>query len=853
MKKNILYLIPALLLGVLTGCDTNTSSGVTSSTASNGGSNTSQTTSFQPVTSVEETYVIVTKSYVGLTITPSKTKAKKGETITLTLELQSGYKLKKLFLNDSTNGLTKTSDTTYTFVMPDESAVITAELSIEGDVVIQGSLAFALNLDSTTGIYSAKGVEVKDTAYLTYVVQGVSQSVLAIDNTKCFADISLATAQNGSFGLAGNAKYDFFYDPNNGDTPCYIVRTEVLNAPASANDVKSLFSGSVRAEDTTFPQNVNKVTYSNSATGDEYVWEDYENGSLATSVKTNSNKTKTTSHVFKQISKDASTNKNVYTVVDNYVEGANGNNDSTRLDDSKAFSGKYDIVSEYSAGLKKYQFLDHSPNPTEDAYFDAHHYSHDINSLDFDIHYGYRTGFDSTYNSTLLDFDVKVSSVTNEDGSFTTTIKSFKSYDESKDASLSSTAQYHYEYLTVLTFTKAGAPLNGSYKETYYGKDAYDVTKGEFLTGGENLGTVKKEVHFAYGYGEAKKEAISFDTTPYFISRLDNLKVTNSSTKAENTVQQNDTVNDFVSFTAFPETALDAWQYGITKSSNTSIIGSKSATDPFTFKAYGVGQSKLTFSNHTLSSGISQDINVNVVTTYKVDGLYLQAFGAYSDDEITANTAYVNAGFIKKAHIYATSRNTGKYANEFKCNISATSSNPDLLSVIIDNDEQTITFDAKKATVKEATKVTVTCTTDTNDTGFTGLTITVTIMPYTKPAKTLFTTWTDNDGISLTLKQYVEGDTTTYSTLVVDNKSYTFAFVYNEQTGAFNTSSNSGLDVILLSYDYVEDQMGVFAVSEGSWEGLDSVTSGETLCGSGTYDDEAGEYQVEKYYFLDRK
>lgn len=51
-------------------------------------------------------------------------------------------------------------------------------------------------------------------------------------------------------------------------------------------------------------------------------------------------------------------------------------------------------------------------------------------------------------------------------------------------------------------------------------------------------------------------------------------------------------------------------------------------------------------------------------------------------------------------------------------------------------------------------------------------------MPYTKPAKTLFTTWTDNDGVSLTLKQYVEGDTTTYSTLVVDNKSYTFAFAF---------------------------------------------------------------------------
>ena len=851
MKKNILYLIPALLLGVLTGCDTATSS---TSTPDNSSQNSSTTTSSsQPSTSVEETYVIVTRSYVGLTITPNKTKAKKGETITLTLELQEGYKLKKLFLNSSTDGLTKTSDTTYTFIMPDESAIITAELSIEGDVVIQGSLAFALNLDSTTGIYSAKGVEVKDTAYLSYVVQGVTQSVLAIDNTKCFANISLATSKNGSFGLAGNAKYDFFYDPNNGDTPCYIVRTEVLNAPASANDVKSLFAGSVRSEDTTFPQNVNKVTYSNSATGDEYVWEDYENGSLATSVKTNSNNAKKTSYVFKEISKDTSTNKDVYTIVDNYVEGANGNNDPTRLDDSKAFSGKYDIVSEYSTGLKSYQYLYHSPTPTENAYFDAHHYSHDINSLDFDIHYGYRTGFDSTYDPTLIDFDVKVNSVTNEDGTFTTTIKSYKSYDESKDSSLGSTAQYHYEYSTELTFTKAGAPLTGSYIETYYGKDAYDVNKGEFLTGGENLGKVNKEIHFTYSYGEAKKEAINFDTTPYFVSRLDNLTVTNSTTNASNTVQQNDTVNDYVSFTAYPETALDAWQYGITKSSNTSVIGAKSALDPFTFKANAVGQSKLTITNHTLSSGISQDINVNVVTTYKVDGLYLQAFDGYSDDEITSNTAYVRAGFIKKAHIYATSRNTGKYAKEFKCNISATSSNPDLLSVTIDNDEQTITFDAKKANVKEATKVTVTCTTDTNDSGFNGLTITVTIMPYTKPTQSLFASWTDDDNeVTLTLKQYVKGDTSTYSTLVVDNKTYTFAFIYNEETGAFSSSPISGLDVILLSYDYENDQMGVFAVTQGTWEGLDSVTEGTVLCGSGTYDEENG-YQATTYYFLDRK
>lgn len=850
MKKNYLLCASLVLLTALASCDGTSNPNSSSNPSNNGGNDNTSV-----VTPIEEEYVIIARNYVGLTITPSKNKAKAGETITVTIDLEDGYILKKLLLNNSSDKLTKTSNTTYSFTMPNESAVLTAELSISGDVVIQGTLAFALSLDETTGIYSARNVAVNDTAYLTYVVQGKSLTVSQIDNTKCFADINLRSSSSvGQFAVAGNAKYDFFYDPNNGENPCYIVRTEVISAPNTANGFQSLFSGSVRSEATTFPQNVNKVTYTNTQTGDNYVWENYENGSLAKSVITDTANNQKTSYVYKSIDNITDTSKGIYTVVDNYIEGINGTNDATKKDDSKAFSGKYDIVANYVDGYKSYQYLEQSATPNENAYFDAHHYSHDINSLDFDIHYGYRTGFDTTYDKTLIDYNVNVSSVTNNDGTFTTTVDSFKTIDESKDAQSGGTDKYHYEYDIEFTFTKAGAPLSGTYKQTYYSKEAYDVDNKKFFTGGEQLGKLEKQITFTYSYGEAKKGEIDFDTTPYFLTRLDNLSINNPSTgKTGNVVQQNDNVNEYLTFKPYPETALDGWQYGIESSSNTSVVGSRSLVEPLTFIAHKSGQTTLTISNHTLNSGIKQTLELNVVSTYKVDGMYLQAYNAYYDEEITSTKAYVRAGYQKTAHIFATSRNTGKYASGFAVDITATSSNPELLSVRVNNENQTITFDARNAKVTEATTVKVTCSTEVNDIGYTGTSFSVVIMPYTRPTQSLLTTWTDNQGMELILQQYVSGDKSTYSTLKIDNKEYKFSFIYDEESGKLNTSPSTGLESIQLNYDYTTDELGVFAVAGGAWTGLDQTSEGELLCGDyESYDEEDGSYIVSTYYFLSR-
>ena len=572
MKKSNILCASLALLTLLAACDVNNLD--TSSTSSN--TTSSSTTS--SVVQEEQEYVIIARNYVGCTITTDKSKAKAGETVNVTVNLESGYTLKKILLNNDSSKLTKTSNTTYSFIMPNESAVLTAEISIEGDVIIQGSLAFALTLDET-GVYSAKGVVVNDTAHLTYVVHNQSLTVKAIDNTKCFADINLNSGNKvGEFSLAGNAKYDFFYDPNNGETPCYIVRTEVLNAPTSVNSFQSLFSGSVRSEPTTYPKNVNKVTYTNSETGDNYVWENYENGSLAKSEI----ESRKTSYVYKSLAEN--NGKKVYTVVDDYIEGKGGNDDATRKDDTTAFSGRYDVVADYTEGYKKYQYLENDSDPHLNANFDAHHYSHDINSLDFDIHYGYRTGFDTTYNATLIDYKININSTTHEDNTFTTTILSYKTIDNTKDPQSGSSEKYHVEYKIEFKFTKAGAPLAGSYKETYYSNNAYDVDNKQFMPGGEELGKVTKEMKFTYSYGDAKAGEINFDTTPYFTTRLDDLKVNNPTAGEDNVVQQNDIVNNYVSFNVYPSTALDAWQYGIESSTNTSVVGPKSVYEPLTFK-----------------------------------------------------------------------------------------------------------------------------------------------------------------------------------------------------------------------------------------------------------------------------
>lgn len=851
MEKKFKIVAAAAALLLIVSCDgTSTSAGLSTSSGqtsesslsvSGGGGTTSEpVVSSEPV--VEDGRVII-RTAAGITIVPDKETASAGETVTLTVTLESGYSLEKLLLNGKEDGITAAGDHTYTFLMPEGSAVITARLSVAGDVVIQGSAAIVLTKDETTGIYSAENVEISEKAYLTYTAFGTELSVSQIDDTKCFADIDLNWGSDGAFTLAGNAKYSFFYDPANGERPCYIVRTEVLEAPQAVAEFQSLFSGSVRSEPTTWPQNVNKVTYSNSATGDSYVWEDYTSGSLAYSTPT----TRNPSVVYKNIDSD------IYTVVDTYIEGNGGNGDTTRLDDSSAFSGNYSIVDEVETGYTLYQYTEH------DAAFDAHRYSHDIESLDFDIHYGYRTGFDTEYNDSLQDYNISVESVTQDDGSFRTVISSYKNLVPSTTGDSSITEQIHTEYTIDFTFTKAGAPIEGYYSETNYSSSAYDFSSNTFLPGGENMGNSVKEMSFRYEYGDAKAGAPEFDTTPYFISRLDDLRIYNPETDAASgsVLEQNDRVSTYLTFTAYPETALDSWQYGVDASDDLSIVRPRSALEPLTFEAVGTGSVNLTVNNHT-SKDVSETVSVSVINTYLVSGFYLAPLEGQYDEAITSSTAYVYADHAKTAHLYARSLASG--VKDFVCDFSAESSDESLLKVTWDVAAQTITFDATGVSVQEDTQVTVTITSLQQDPEYpTPTVLTVHILPFTQH-ESVYCTWNDaadNNKVQLVLKEYEEGDDSTLSSLTVEGTTYTFQITFDEANNRFNSPSGyysfSGLQYLELIYDSSADQVGVYAsvMAEDPYgSGWDSFYE-ESLLGSGYYDYDSG-LEIEEYYWLDR-
>lgn len=796
-----------------------------------------------------DTNVIQTKNYIGLTVTADKKSAKAGETVTLTVAVEEGYTLLKLMMNGSEDALTKVSETTYTFLMPDRSAVITAQMGVSGDITIQGGVATALSADPETGIYVARNVTVEERAGLYYMVNGTRLSVSEIDDTRCFADIDLSGSGDAAFYLAGNAKYDFYFDPSNGDRPCYIIRTAVLNAPSSVADFQSLFSGSVRSEPTTWPQNVKKVTYTNSQTGDSYVWEDYVEGSLGISNAKNGSATRT-SYSYKSIGTDSASGKNVYTVVDTYIEGSKGNADPTRQDDNTAFSGVYEIVDSVTPGYTKYQYL------SEAAEFDAHHYSHDVESLDFDIHYGYRTGFDMEWNEYLKDFNIDISSQRNADGSFTTHVASYKTIDSTLATDSSVTKEkVHTEYRIDFTFTEAGAPLSGSYSETTYNESAYDFGSFTFLTGGESMGTSVKEMSFSYEYGDPKAGSPEFDTTPYFISRLDNLKIHNDITTVTETcgLEQFDMISDYFSFDAYPETALDGWQYGVTRSDNLNVVAPRYASEPLNWKAFKTGTVHLSVGNHT-TNAISEDVTVEVVNDHLIDGFYMSAAQGYYDEEVLSNVAYVRSGCIKRAKISGVSRNLGKYYGEAPCDFTATSSAPELLSVYCDNVNRIITYDASAANVTTATNVSVTIHTPSMNPAMSETVFTVTILPYSAPSEPLYGTWNDQGSedyptVEAVLKEYVEGDASTKSTLTVDGKEYTFLFHYDAESGRMEATASGELGYISIIYDDAENQIGIFAAIS-SWGGLDDIST-TVLLGSGADDGESG-FDIETYYFLDK-
>lgn len=707
-KKIIIGALSMVSLLSLASCDSvvsNDSSEATSQV-------TSETTSQEETsssTAIAEVYSIVVKQTTGVTVTTDVEKAEKGTLVTVTLQLDENYSLNSLELDAGgiVVELTKVNDTTYTFIMPDMDVYISTSLTVEGDVTLTGDLALALE-DEGQGLYVARNVRIEDDSSLAFAIKGDTSTtivpVTSMNPEMCFADIDLDNDdnENTEFDIAGNAIYDFFYDTN--DQTTYIQRVEIIDAPESVSDFESLFAGQVMSTSTQNPQGVNQVEYTNSHSHIDYKWDLYEDGSFATASNTD-----TDYQMF--VYKNYDDENGIYSVVDTYLEGLTDDNgdayDTTRADDNSAFSGKYQVVDNISSGYARYQ------KETSEVEFDSTAFSHDIKSLDFDMHYGYRTGFaedELKYSSRVVD------STTNTDGSFTTTVETVKDYDYS-------TYNLHLQFSIEISFDKAGAPLSGSYKEvSTQDEDNYNFDTHEYETGGEASNKLVKKTSFTYSYGEAKTGEIPFDVSPYFVSEITGVTIDDNIDGTEgNNVNLGTKFEDSMSIEVEPSTALDLWQYGIDSSSDTSVVGPIYPPSPLVFGASGTGEADLVINNHT-TKDVNYNLSVNVVNVIKARSYYFVSMDGL-DDMQTASELGLYAGNSRQVYLYA----TPYYAPYENVSIETSS---DEISVSLDKNTHILTVDATQSTVEENTKVTLTVNTPDYDTDFSNPSVlTVNVFP----------------------------------------------------------------------------------------------------------------------------
>jgi len=694
-KKIFLGAVSLISLFALASCEgTNSTSGESSADV------TSQTSAEETSTSVvptDEKYSVVIKNINGITISSDVEKAFKGTIVTISVELNENYSLSSLDLDAGgiEVELVKVNETTYTFVMPDMDVYVSATLTVEGDVTLTGDLAVALT-DEGEGIFAARDIRIEKKSSLAFAIKGDNSTsivpVTSMNPEKCFADLDLNSDDNANteFDIAGNAIYDFFYDT--ADQSTYVKRVEIISAPDSVSDFESLFAGKVMSTSTQNPDGVNRVEYTNTHSHVDYEWNLYEGGSLATATNTD---TDYQMFVYKDFDKEAG----IYTIADTYLEGLTDDNgvsyDTTKSDDNSAFAGKYKVVDNISSGYSRYQMEE------SEVEFDSEAFSHNVESLDFDMHYGYRTGFgedELKYSSRVVTSDTKT------DGSFTTTIETVKDFDYDS-------SNLHEQYTIEITFDKAGAPLEGSYKAvSTTDEDNYNFTTHEYMTGGEASNKLDKKTSFKYEYGAAKTGAIDFDITPYFVSNIKSVTLNDGIEGTEgNDVNLGTKFSDALDIEVEPSTALDSWQYGIDSSTNTSVVGPMYSSSPLVFAANATGSSDLVINNHTTKE-VNYNLSVNVVNVIKARSFFFVAMDGMSDNQ-TASSLSVYAGFSRQVYLYAS-----PYHAPYE-NVSIETSSSQI-SVGLDKNTHVLTIDATNATVTKSTEVTLTINTPDYDTDF---------------------------------------------------------------------------------------------------------------------------------------
>lgn len=675
---------------------------------------------------VEEDYKIMVTAPSGVEYTISHERAKKDEEVTLVItNLSSGFSIRSVVLNGKTTLEAESDGVTYKFNMPNTSASIVITLDVDGDIVISGDVSAKLELTSTPGLYVARNVRLdgkSSASKLSYYVKkdGVQTKLnaLDLDETKSFGSIGITGSKTDeALEIENGDSYDFYYDSNSSEAPCYIQRVGVNDLPTDSEGLQRLLitKPSVRSEYSVYTPDyvgchykVKDLSGSEIVTH-EYDWKLYENNMSFAYVNDYLEDEGDYSYIYKKYDEDSG----LYTVVDTYSKYFGDtvvNDDRYRLayNDNGPVSAQLGVIDGDDYAHRYEVSARHANRNVRTSAHMPHFF------VEREFWYAYRSSFST--DSGVTSYNIDIQSEAKADG-FDVTLVSYKEFGYSAGIA-SGSKQEAYTYNATFSFKTNGALKDINYKEIRFSDTEWDFSTHAPKTGIK--GSTRKTINASYTYGNAYTGAPDykgFNASDYFITSFNDLRFIN-----ENREDAKDDGKSYVGITDdiyltdliyynynpllankkcfAPATALDLWQYGPVESSNPSVITRDPTNAPNEMRAINEGTSTLTFTNHVPGTGISHDIVVDVKATSLVREFCLYEGAGY--DHITS----VTSATIKAGGVY--NFKVGAFPHESALAYHAVSENTSLLKVTSPDNSERLTIDVTKANITKATNVKVT-------------------------------------------------------------------------------------------------------------------------------------------------
>ncbi|MCQ2801978.1 MAG: hypothetical protein MJ222_05090 [Bacilli bacterium] len=689
-------------------------------------------------------FVVKVYEKTGVKAHADVSKAKAGETVTVTIDsVSDGYILTAVKMNDSKLTADAANPNVYKFTMPNQSAVITFDLSVSGDVVIDGDFSVELQLNASTGIYEAKNVLVvndpnKD-AFFDVKIGSTKLEALDLCESKSFGDVGCTFTGSKEFYVKAHNSYDFYFDPkigNDDEGRFYVQRVGVDVLPSTVDELSSLLvtGYAVRSEVAMYSGVTSMDLKIDNIDGSEntdiihqqYTWNKYANdvsfGKVIDSSDTMGDPVE--KYVYKKFDRA----NGVFEVVDTYNR-RNGNllanDDPYREDYNKygAYAAKFGIVSGDDYDYRRFNM--NTAHAERKLNTGAHM---PVYYIEREIMDSYRVGYEGSDEMNWN--DRKIVSTRNPDSSFTVAIDTKVEYKLVSGSGADASQAWVFD--VDLGFDKRGAMTSISYKKMVYKVDAWNFVEHTPVVGKQ--GTTVKKLSGTYGYAAPASSFSTdvFDPSPYFISKINAVRFYNPATKkpkddGNSYVQLGDDIslyndefekNENVVFDYSPATALDIWQYAPTASSNEDVLVKEANDLYYQMSAVNEGDAVVTISNHhaagTAAAGVTFDVSVNVSTKVLLREFYLSPVDNPYDYITVATPVNVKAGGIKSYNVFKTpSASPMKY--------TAVSSNPSIAKITSAPNAKILTIDFSAATsITDTAPITITFESDKYDPDFGG-------------------------------------------------------------------------------------------------------------------------------------